>query len=244
MSRFPTTRWTLLLRARESPDDRRAAQEELCAAYWRPLYVYARGKGLPPEAAEDAVQGFFVKLLEHDPLDRLDPARGRLRSYLRTAMDHWLATQWEKEGAQKRGGAVRLVPLEVMQAAVRLVPLDVMQAEEELALQQSSDPGAAFDRTWALSLVERALVRLRHEYAAGTRRSDPDTVLRFFRPEDPPSYDDAARTAGMTVPQLKSALFRARRRFRELMREEVAATVPEGGDADDELRQILPLLSA
>src|SRR4029450_14102519 len=104
---FPQTRWTLVLAAREGAEARRDALEGLLGAYWRPLYVFARRKGLPPEAAEDAVQGFFLKLLEHDFPARLDPARGRLRSYLLTSLQHHLARLHERASAEKRGGRVR-----------------------------------------------------------------------------------------------------------------------------------------
>ena len=112
---FPTTRWTLVLSAREgSPEARRAALGTLLSSYWRPVYVYLRRKGLAPEAAEDAVQGLFLRLLEQDAIARLDPGRGRFRSYLLTSLEHHLVNLHEHDSALKRGGGERVVPLETV----------------------------------------------------------------------------------------------------------------------------------
>src|SRR4029453_6389122 len=108
---FPQTRWTLVLAAREGAEARRDALEGLLGAYWRALYVFPRRRGLPPEAAEDAVQVFFLKLLEHDFPARLDPARGRLRSYLLTSLEHHLASLHERASAEQRRGRGRVLPL-------------------------------------------------------------------------------------------------------------------------------------
>src|SRR5262245_10379570 len=113
---FPDTRWTLVLATRQGGEARRSALETLLSAYWRPLYLFARRKGLTSEAAEDAVQGFFLKLLEHDFPDRLDPARGRLRSYLLTGLERHLVNLHEHDAAQKRGGGARLLSLDVLSA--------------------------------------------------------------------------------------------------------------------------------
>src|SRR5688572_16711339 len=144
---FPTTRWTLILSSRESPEAQRAALETLLAVYWKPVYFYLRRKGLSVEAAEDGVQGFFLHLMERDVLPRVDPARGRFRSYLLTSLDHWLINQWERAAAVKRGGRMKIVAL------------DTLVGERDLPAAPE-DPGGAFDREWATGVMERALVRL------------------------------------------------------------------------------------
>ena len=225
---FPTTRWSLIRAAREGGEGQREALEALLSAYWRPVYAYLRRKGLGPEAAEDAVQGLFLRLLEHDAWERLDPGRGRFRSYLLTALEHHLVSGHEKETALKRGGG-------------KVVPLDTLDAERDLpALPE--DPGRAFDRQWALGVMQRACARLAQEYESGRRRGSPDVVLRFFSLEEAPSYADAAASSGMTPAQFKAALHRARERFREILREEVGDTVDGPQAAEDEMRTLMEAL--
>ena len=223
---FPRTRWTLVASSRESAEARRRALEELLAAYWKPLYAYARRKGLTIEAAKDAVQGFFAELLERDFLASLDPARGSLRAYLKTSLANFLVNQHESAVAQKRGGGRAIVSL------------DVDVAERGLA--GSGAPDAAFDREWAVNVMERATARLRVEFDSGERKGPFDLVLRFLGFGEPPPYADAAKAAGMSVVQLKAFLHRARTRFRELVREEVADTA--GGDAEAEIGELLKAL--
>jgi RNA polymerase sigma-70 factor (ECF subfamily) len=229
---FPTTRWNLVLSARQGNEaSRRAALETLLATYWRPVYVYLRRKGLPAEAAEDAVQGLFLRLLEQDALRRLDPARGRFRSYLLTALQHYLVNLHEHDSALKRGGRGGVVSLET---------LDV---ERDLPAAPP-DPVRAFDREWALAVMERALARLEQEYREGRRKGSAAAMLRFFRLDEAPSYAQAAAECGMTPSQFKAALHRARERFREILREEVADTVEADSDGPDELRALFEALTA
>jgi RNA polymerase sigma-70 factor (ECF subfamily) len=223
---FPRTRWTLIASSREGPDGRRRALEELCSAYWKPLYAYARRKGMPIESAKDAVQGFLAALLERDFLGGLDPSRGSLRAYLKTSLSNFLVNEHESAVAQKRGGGRAVVSL------------DVEIAERGLAGGEA--PESAFDREWAVAVMERATERLRREFASGERKGPFDLVQRFLGFAEPPSYADAARSAGMSIVQLKALLHRARSRFRELVREEVSDT--SGGDPDAEVGELLRAL--
>src|SRR4029079_1501005 len=134
---FPETRWTRIVAARGQPERRRAVLHELCASRWQPLYVHLRKQGLPPDRAQDVVQGFLVHLLERDFLARLDPGRGRLRAYLKTALAHYLANLYAEESAQKRGGGRAALAFEDVEAVIGAAP---------------DDPSAAFDREWALGL--------------------------------------------------------------------------------------------
>jgi RNA polymerase sigma-70 factor (ECF subfamily) len=181
--------------------------------------------------AEDAVQGLFAQLLERNFPSQADPSRGRFRGYLKTAMDHHLINVHDKARAQKRGGESRHVPL------------DIVLAEREIA---SIDEGAdaAFDREWALGIMQRALARLRKEYEEGRRRGDVETVLRFFSLEGAPSYEEAAHASGMTTSQFKASLHRARGRFREIVRAEILETVNDSADAEQELADLVRVLSA
>jgi DNA-directed RNA polymerase specialized sigma24 family protein len=224
---FPRTRWTLIASSRGSADGRRAALEELLNAYWKPLYTYARRKGLNIEASKDAVQGFFAQLLERDFLEGLDPGKGPLRAYLKTALAHFLINQHERAVAEKRGGG-RVA-----------VTLDVDVAERDLRGVPES-PDAAFDREWAVGVMERATAALRREFESGERKGPFELVLRFLGFGEAPSYGEAAKASGMSVVQLKAFLHRARTRFRELVRDEVADTV--GGDPDAEIGELLEAL--
>jgi RNA polymerase sigma-70 factor (ECF subfamily) len=187
--RFPETRWTRIVAARDRPDLRREVLGELCETRWQPLYVHLRKQGLPRERAEDVVQGFLVHLLERDFLARLDPGRGRLRAYLKTALAHYQANLYEQESAQKRGGGARALAFDDVEALVPAAP---------------DDPAAAFDREWALALFEGALAALEAELASGARRGPVAVVRQLFRMGEAPAYDALAAEHGMSVPQLKS----------------------------------------
>ena len=228
---FPSTRWTLILSSRESQDARKAALENLLGTYWKPLYFYVRRKGRQIEVAKDVIQGFYLHLLEHDFLSRLDPSKGRFRSYLRTAVDNYMANLHEQQSAQKRGGGAKTVSL------------DFDMAEKGLA-ESPSSAEAAYDREWALSIMERALAALRKEFEEGARRGPFDLVLKFFQPGEPPSYDDAARQSAMTLAQFKAFLHRARTRFRDLVRQQVAHTVQHPRDTDGEIADLMRTLKS
>jgi RNA polymerase sigma factor (sigma-70 family) len=221
---FPPTRWTRVLAARERPEERRAALEELVAPRWRALYVLARKRGLPAAEAEDAVQGFLAHLIEGDLLARLDPQRGRLRSFLRTAFHHHLVNLHAEAQAARRGGGTRTLPWE----------------EAEALVSGSSSPEALFDRAWALQVFEEALGELEREHRRG-----PFEVLReLFRFGETAPYEELAARHGMSVPQLKSFVHRSKARFREVLRARVADTMIEGDDVDGEVRTLLEALAA
>lgn len=227
---FPTTRWTLILASKDEPQARRAALDQLMGDYWKPLYFFVRRRGLSAEAAEDAVQGFIAHLLEGDILQRLDPQRGRLRGYLRTAIKHYLANLYEKEKAKKRGGD-----------AVRL-PLDFDVAESALS-QTPPGPDEAFERAWAVGIMQRALEQLETEFDSGERSGPFEVVQQFFALGAAPSYRDVARRHDMTLPQLKAFLHRARVRYRQIVDALVTDTVFEATEAQAEVDALLQVLS-
>jgi len=220
---FPPTRWTLVFSTRGTPESGRAAFDELLKLYWKPLYFYARRKGLEVEAAKDAVQGLFARLLEGDFSRNLDPEKGRFRGYLRASMDHHLANLHESRSALKRGGGAAILSL------------DCAGAERELAAEPPSGAEPAYDREWAVGVMERSLTLLKAEFEGGARRGPFDLFLRFFSADAAPSYEEAARGAGMTLSQLKSFLHRTRARFRGLVRSEVSRTLADPGDAESEI---------
>ena len=230
-SRFPTTRWTLILEGKTSPEARRRAFEELAKVYWRPLYVYLKSRGLDAAGAQDATQELLVALMERDVVNKVEPQRGRLRAYLKTAAQNHLVHRAEKEQALKRGAGVRAVPIDEKLA-------------ERLAFD-TAHPDEAFEREWALLVMHRALDTLRAEFESGVRAGPFALVERFFRPglDAQPSYADAAREHGMSLPQLKAFLHRARVRYRELVKEQVLDTVEREADAEAELQALVEVLS-
>ena len=219
---FPQTSWTLVIEASD-PSRRETALQELLGRYWLPLYVYLRRRGASEQDAEELVQELCIELVERDLIGRADPERGRLRGFLKACADQQLMRRRERAGAWKRGGRARLVALDTALG-------------ERVVATSPDDAEAAMDRAWAGQVMGRALDRLVED--AGDRG---ELVRTFFGAEAAPSYRDAARRFGMSVPQLKSAIHRARRRYRALLVEEVAQTVGPGV-AQDELAQLLGAL--
>jgi DNA-directed RNA polymerase specialized sigma24 family protein len=226
---FPETRWTLVLAARSDPQKRAAALEALVTPRWKALYVVARKQGLGAEQAEDAVQGFVTRLLEGDVLERLDPGKGRLRSYLRSAFRHYLSSQRQEERAAKRGAGQR--------------PADLADVEAWLASPEAT-PDQAFDRAWALALFADALSELEREYTSGARRGPFEVVRELFQFGSAPPYAELAERHRMSIPQLKAFVHRARLRFRELLRQRVADTLSDVSEADQELTLLLGAITA
>lgn len=235
-SSFATTRWTLVLDAARhgnaNTGDTAAGRAlgELCALYRAPLLAHARRRGLPPADAEDAVQGLLAALLRRDSLASARHERGRFRSWLLGAFEHHLADQRARARAAKRGGAADHV-------ADPASALEVHPSPEPA-------PDAAYDRAWALALLEAATARLRAEHAAAGRADWFDTLAPALagRSAEAPHADLAARLA-LSEPALRVALHRLRHRFRAVLREEVAHTVADPAEIDAELRHLLAALS-
>ena len=228
---FPPTRWTLIRSAAQDPEARRKAMDGILEQSWKPLYHFARRKGLSIEDAKDAIQGFATQLLQRDFLERLDPAKGTLRSYLVGSLGHYLVNRHERASAQKRGGG----------APVASIDIDV--AEKMLA-GAPNDPAKAYEREWATGVMERAIGRLRKEFSSGDRSGPFELVEQFLGFGEAPSYSEAASTHDMSVPKLKAFLHRARTRFRDLVREEVLETVDHPDEVDLEISRLLEALAS
>jgi RNA polymerase sigma factor (sigma-70 family) len=232
-ARFLTTHWSVVLAAGGIPSEtRRAALDELARAYWYPLYALARRRGHAAEIAADRTQGFFALLLEREDLGRADPSRGRFRAFLSTAFRHYLADERDRERAQKRGGGREPISIDVDEAEERLrrAPVD------------GDTPELAFDRAWVAQVLARSLARLREEQA----RIGRDALFDRLRPslsaeDDAPAFAVIAAELAMTENAVKVAAHRLRKRYGELLRDEVAATVADPTDpneVEDELRAL------
>lgn len=233
-SRFLTTRWSVVLAAGATPSPRRrAALEELCASYWYPLYAFARRRGAARDEAGDLVQGFFALLLEKDDLRLADPARGRFRAFLASAFHHFVVNERQKARAAKRGGGRACASIDVADAEARF--------GSDFAREES--PERAFERAWAREVLARALQRLEAEQVHAQRGA----LFEALRPalvadEDAPAHADVAQRLGTSENAVKVALHRLRKRFGELVRDEVSATLEDDADVDAELALLFEVL--
>lgn len=233
--RFATTHWSLVLAAGQRSHARSAeALATLCETYWYPVYAFIRRQGYDADAARDLTQEFFTRVLEKNYFRDADPARGRFRAFLLAAIRHFLSNERDRAQALKRGGATP--PLS----------LDVETAEGTYQLEGQDDltPEKLFDARWATVLLDRALTRLRHEYAASKRGALFDQLKGFLTgdSEDVP-YAQAARGLAMTESAVKVAVHRLRRRFRAALVEEISHTVADPADIDAEIRHLLQAVS-
>ena len=213
--------------------DTRRALEELIQAYWFPLYAYIRRQGQPSAQAEDLVQGFLTRLLEKKDLARVDRAKGRFRSFLLASLKHFLANEHDKRCALKRGGSVRVVSL------------DALDAEARYAVEATHDmtPDRLFDRRWALAVLEQVLSRLRREYTDAGKAALFETIKDCLTPHRGRlSYAQLAQCQGMTQGALKVAVHRMRRRYRDLLRDEIAQTVDSPEQVAEEIAYLLNCL--
>ncbi len=231
---FVTTQWSAVLAAAGSDTmHARAALEQLCRQYWHPLYAYVRRAGYSREEAEDLTQEFFARLLARNTLGKADPARGRFRSFLLASLKNFLANEWDKARARKRGGGAQPLPLEFDTAETRCAQ----------PIAPGDTPDRAFDRQWALTLLDVVLDRLRREYADAGRVDlflGLKDTLAGGRAEIP--YRDLGGQLGLSEGAVKVAAHRLRRRYRELLREEIANTVAQPEDAEEELRHLFSAL--
>jgi RNA polymerase sigma-70 factor (ECF subfamily) len=232
---FALTRWSVVLAAGSSDSTHaRDALEKLCRTYWHPIYAFVRRQGHSPHDAQDLTQEFFARLLEKHYLRAVDRSKGRFRSFLLAALKHFLANEWDKAGAQKRGGHPVLIPINAQSAETSygLEPVEAITAEK------------IFERRWALTLLEQVLARLRVEYdrdgkaklfehlkstLTGERRSVP--------------YAEIAVRLNTSEGAVKVTVHRLRQRYRELLREEIAHTVAGPEQVEEEIRALFSALA-
>jgi RNA polymerase sigma-70 factor (ECF subfamily) len=227
-ARFATTRWSLVVAAarRSTPESARALAS-LCELYWYPLYAYAYRRVNNVHEAEELTQAFYVELLERKTIDSADPVRGRFRAFLITAFKHFLSKEWDKAKAQKRGGGRPLQSLDFAEANSRL-------ASESMA---GRTPEEIYQRKWAILLLDQTLHRLRSEFQQAGK-SEMFQALQEFLVDRGQSYRKVAKSLGMTEGAVKMTVSRMRKRYRELIRDEVAQTVADPADVEDELRDL------
>ena len=231
---FATTHWSAVLSAGNIQAARASqALEKLCRTYWPPLYSYVRHQGFGPEDAQDLTQAFFAKLLERNFWARADPQKGRFRSFLLTALRHFVADERDRARTAKRGGGVSFISF------------DERTGEEHFleGLQQHLTSEQQFDRQWASTVLEQARAKLRQECVASGKSELYDCVnLLSDEPEKSGTYADIGRRLGMSVSAIKSAVCRLRARYGALVREEVAHTVLSPAEVDAEIEYLLSVI--
>ncbi len=231
---FATTRWSVVISAgRESSPNSTQALESLCEAYWYPLYAYVRRRVPDVSEAQDLTQAFFAELLEKNYVGTATPERGRFRAFLLTAFKHFLSKEWEKAKAQKRGGGRSPISLDfdAADSSFRIEPAAGLTAEQ------------FYDQQWAITLLGQIMQRMENEFD-GDGKSKQFQELKGFIIGDHAgtTYAQAAANLDMTEAAAKQAGSRMRRRYRELLREEIAQTVEGPGEVDDEIRNLFAIL--
>jgi len=232
---FLTTHWSVVLAAKqETSAEADAALERLCKTYWWPLYAFVRRRGYEAHDAQDSTQEFFARLLAKDFLRTVDRSKGKFRSFLLAALEHFLAKEWRRSQTQKRGGEFRFVSI------------NDETAEQPYLQVAASDqsPEKTFEQQWAMTLLNQAVARLRDEYdAAGKGALFEATKIFLTGEKQAASYAELAARLGTTEAALKMAVSRMKQRYGELLRAEIENTVSDPAEVEEELRSLFAALS-
>jgi RNA polymerase sigma factor (sigma-70 family) len=233
--RFPTTSWSLIVASAGHLDAQsKQALATLCERYWYPLYAFIRRRGYEAEKARDLTQDFFVRLLEKNYVRQVDPRRGRFRAFLLTAVKHFLLNEADRESASKRGGGYIMLPLELG------------TAEQWYKLEPAHDltPEKIFERNWAVTLLQTVTDQLQQEFAKAGKANQFQALKPMLIGEgEGVRYSQIALELGLSEGAVKVAIHRLRRRFRELLRLEIAETVADPEQIDVELRYLSEILT-
>ena len=230
-SRFATTQWSLVLAAARSGAADAEALARLCSLYWYPVFAFVRRQGHSADEAQDLTQGFFTRLLEKRELGHADQDRGRFRSFLLTACRNFISNEEDRMRAIKRGGGAAAISIDIVEAEGRY----------ESALVSLETPERLYERQWARTLMDVVLDSLRNEYvAAGNERLFHR--LSALLTERGGTHADAARDLDLTIPAVKMAVHRLRRRYREAIRQRVADTVDSPEEVDAEIRHLMKMV--
>ena len=237
---FPPTHWSVVLaaaRRQTEPEIAHAALAELCQAYWAPLYSFVRSRGQTVHDAQDLTQGFFAYLIEHKVYTRVDRQKGKFRSFLLASIKNFLGDVSDRERTLKRGGGQNFLPLreEQITEAESLFQSHRAASTEELI----------FDRSWADALVTTGLERLSADYRSEAKEKLFNELKVFLTGcgGPPPAYSELAIRLGITESTLRSHVTRLRARYREILRSEVRRTVATEAEVDEELHELLRVLT-
>lgn len=235
-SAFTRTHWTVVLEAAR-PDSLagQAAFGKLYSDYWQPLYAYVRRRGYPPEEAQDITQSFFTRILEKNALQNLRREGGRFRSFLLVSLGNFLANEWDRARARKRGGGTKLQPLQTV---------DEEELGTALEIPSLETPETLFEKRWVATLLRRVTDRLRAEQLSSPKQClFEDLEPHIQRDPSGMPYAEVALKHTMSEGAIKVAVHRLRERYRGILREEIARTVSSESEIDDELRHLIRVIS-
>ena len=232
---FATTHWTVVLAAgKRSTPQADLALEQLCKTYWFPLYAYVRRRGCTKEDAEDLTQAFFARFLAKNYLVGLSAERGRFRAFLLASLKHFLINDWKKSQRQKRGGGETALSLDWQTADTKF----------QVAATNEPSPDKAFDREWALALLSKVIERLQKECEADGKGKLFEQLKIFLTAgKDESAQSKAAKSLGMEEGAVRVAIHRLRKRYRQLLRDEIAQTLADAADVDEEMRALFGAFS-
>jgi RNA polymerase sigma-70 factor (ECF subfamily) len=234
-SRFQTTSWSLVLAAVQPTADSRQALADLCQAYWKPIYAFIRRNGYAPDQAQDLTQGFLTEFLEKNYARSADRNRGRFRSFLLSAVRHFLSHEWERAQALKRGGGQAHLSIDADVAELWYAP----------AVVDNLTPETIFERRWALSVLELVVAKLKVGFEKNHPAVDFNRLMTFLNGEsNDDRYEDWAAETGTTAGALRTIVYRMRKKYRALLRAEIAETVADPAEVEDEIRFLRAVLSA
>ena len=232
---FATTHWTVVLAAgkRHTPQSDRAL-EELCRSYWFPLYAYVRRRGHGKEDAEDSVQAFFARFLAKNYLAGLSAERGRFRAFLLASLKHFLINEWKKSQRLKRGGGDKNLLLDWQTADTKF----------QVAATNEPSPDKAFDREWALALLAKVIKRLQKECEADGKAKLFEQLKTFLTAgKGESAQSETAKSLGMEEGAVRVAIHRLRKRYRQLLRDEISQTLTDPAQVDEEMRALFGAFS-
>jgi RNA polymerase sigma-70 factor (ECF subfamily) len=231
---FPPTHWTVVLVARQvgSPQGD-AALEKLCRSYWPPLYAFVRRRGHSPQEAQDLTQEFFAQILKGNGLAKTSPEKGRFRSFLLAVLKHFLVNEWHRGQCLKRGGGQVAISLDA----------ELVEARYQVEPIETATPESVFERHWAFTVLDQTMDHLREEYASAGKSDLFDLLKETLsgQKQTTPRAELAAH-CGISVGAVDVAVHRLRRRYGELLREEIARTVSQPGEVEEEIRHLKAVL--
>lgn len=234
-TRFDTTHWSVVLMAGQSASPQsRAALEKLCRTYWHPLYAFVRRKGYPEADAQDLTQQFFARLLARNDFENVSPKKGKFRTFLLTALSHFLSNEYDRSRAAKRGGGQVLLSLDELKSAqsTGIEPADNLS------------PDKLFDLRWAMTVLEHALLKLRQEMSECGKGAQFDALKQYLTDEaGPGDYAAVAAALNTNTQAIAVAVHRLRQRYCELVRLEVAETVSSPLELEEEMRHLYAVLN-